>query len=60
MIEATLQIRAQGFGKPYCLVVHALFAEAAYATLQNLTARIISTDTIKHESNAISVATLPG
>jgi ribose-phosphate pyrophosphokinase len=58
MIEAVRQIRRQGLSKPYCVVVHPLFAEASYTTLQSLAADIVSTDAVPHPSNAISVASL--
>ena len=58
MIEAVRQVRAQGLAKPYCVVVHALFAEASYSTLQHLTAGVVSTDAVSHSSNAIRVASL--
>jgi len=55
MIEAVHQIRRQGLTKPYCVIVHPLFAEASYTRLQSLTAGIASTDAVPHASNAISV-----
>jgi len=58
MIEAVGEISRQGFTKPYCVVVHPLFAEASYATLQTLTARVASADTVMHPSNEITVAGL--
>jgi len=58
MIEAARQIEAQGLSKPYCLAVHALFAEDSYTALQQAMARIVTTDTIAHPSNGISVAEL--
>jgi ribose-phosphate pyrophosphokinase len=38
--------------------VHALFADDSYAELLALSERVISTDTIPHPSNALSVAGL--
>lgn len=58
MIEAAKQLSRQGRLKPYCLAVHALFAENSYEVLAELTERIVSTDTVAHRSNAISVAGL--
>ena len=60
MIEAAHQLATQGLAKPYCLAVHALFAEQSYAELLALSERIVSTDTIPHASNAISVTELLG
>ena len=58
LIEAAQAIVSQGFGKPYCAVVHGLFAGDSYAALQALTERVVSTDTVPHPSNAISIAGL--
>jgi phosphoribosylpyrophosphate synthetase len=38
--------------------VHALVAEESYTALQQSMARIVTTDTIAHPSNGISVADL--
>lgn len=56
MIEAASHIKGQGLTKPYCLVVHALFSDASYAALADQVASVVSTDTIAHASNQISVA----
>lgn len=58
LIEACKGLTAQGFAKPICVVVHPLFAEDSFAALSRVAARIVSTDTIRHESNAITVAGL--
>lgn len=58
MIEAARQVSAQGLSPPFCLAVHALFAEGAYAELERNAARVITTNTVPHPSNAISVAQL--
>jgi ribose-phosphate pyrophosphokinase len=58
MIETTRTLIARGMHKPVCLAVHALFAEASYAELSGLAEQVVSTDTIAHASNAISVADL--
>lgn len=58
MIEAAKQLSKQGRSKPYCLAVHALFADDSYETLEELSERIVSTDTVAHKSNGISVAML--
>jgi len=60
MIEAARQLTARGLAKPYCLAVHALFAEESYVQLQEITERVISTDTVPHPSNAVSVVELLG
>jgi ribose-phosphate pyrophosphokinase len=58
MIEAARQLLAQGFAAPVCVAVHPLFADDAYAELSALASRVVSTDTVPHPSNAISVAGL--
>lgn len=58
MIEAARQLRAREAAKPFCVAVHGLFADDSYAGLQALCERVISTDTIPHPSNALSVAGL--
>jgi ribose-phosphate pyrophosphokinase len=58
LIEACNGLTARGFAKPICVVVHPLFAEDSFAALSRVAGRIVSTDTIPHECNAISVAAL--
>ena len=58
MIETARELAARGMGKPVCLAVHALFADDSYAELLTLSERVVSTDTIPHASNAVSVAEL--
>jgi len=55
MVETVEQLALAGFGKPVCVVVHPLFAGHAYDRLRGVTARIVSTDTVAHDSNGISV-----
>ncbi|MCB4457864.1 ribose-phosphate diphosphokinase [Leisingera sp. McT4-56] len=44
---------------PICVVIHAVFADGAYARVLAAGARrIVSTDSIPHESNGISIASL--
>lgn len=58
MIEVADGLRARGLPAPVCVTVHALFAEDAYAELARRAERIVSTDTVLHPSNGISVAGL--
>ncbi|MCD9033230.1 ribose-phosphate pyrophosphokinase [Luteimonas sp. Y-2-2-4F] len=51
-------LAAQGLAQPACAVVHALFADDAWAQLQPLFSRIASTDAVPHPSNAIALAPL--
>ncbi|HAY10417.1 MAG TPA: phosphoribosylpyrophosphate synthetase [Thauera sp.] len=58
LIEAARQLPRQGFAPPVVAVVHAIFAEDAYQQLAPLCSRIVSTDAVRHESNAIALAPL--
>ncbi len=58
LIEAARKLPLHGFPKPIIAVVHAIFADDAYARLQVLSERIVSTDAVDHESNAIGLASL--
>ncbi|GIK49813.1 MAG: phosphoribosylpyrophosphate synthetase [Alphaproteobacteria bacterium] len=60
MIETARELAARGMAKPLCLAVHALFADESYAELKALADEIVSTDTIPHPSNGVSVADLIG
>ncbi len=56
MIEASHLLAARAMARPYCLAIHAVFAAGAFDTLARLTERVVTTDTIAHASNAISVS----
>jgi ribose-phosphate pyrophosphokinase len=58
LAAACAQLRGIGFAAPYCLVVHALFADDSYAQLSSLARAVVTTDTVPHISNAIGVAAL--
>ena len=58
LIEAARKLRLQGFQRPVCAVVHGVFAEDSYERLKALAERIVSSDSIPHESNAIRLAPL--
>jgi len=54
---AANEARRRGAEHIYCMVTHALFAEGAERLLEEAgVERVISTDTILHHSNAISMA----
>jgi ribose-phosphate pyrophosphokinase len=56
LIEAVAQLRRLGSTAPVCIVVHGLFADAAERALMEAgAARVVSTDTIAHATNAIGV-----
>jgi ribose-phosphate pyrophosphokinase len=58
LIEAARQFQTQGLPRPVCAVVHALFFGDAFRRLVETTARVVSTDSVPHESNAASVVPL--
>ena len=58
LVEAARLVARQGLPRPVCAVVHGLFAGDAYQRLVAVADRIISCDSVPHESNAISLAPL--
>lgn len=56
MVAAVQHVRAQGLQAPVCVGVHAVFSGDAHEALLSAgAARVITTDTITHPSNGISV-----
>ncbi|MEJ6781272.1 ribose-phosphate pyrophosphokinase [Aminobacter sp. Piv2-1] len=58
LIDAARQLPLQGLPRPVCAVVHGIFAEQSYRNLLQVADRIVSTDSVRHESNAIRLAPL--
>jgi len=59
MIEAVGQVRRAGLPPPVCIGVHAVFADRAYADLlASGAARVLTCNTIPHDSNQIDVSDL--
>lgn len=58
LIEASRELRRQRLPRPICVVVHPVFARDSFDRLQAVASRIVSSDTIPHPSNVISVAAL--
>lgn len=59
VIETLRHLKAMNLQPAICVAIHAVFAGDAYEELLAAGAqRVVSTDTINHVSNAISVATL--
>jgi len=59
MIETVRQWRAAGAAAPVCIGVHAVFAGGAFADLVGAgAARVVTCNTIPHESNAIDLSPL--
>lgn len=58
-IETLGHLRRLGLPAAVCVAIHAVFAEDAYARLLDAgAARVVSTDSIPHASNAMSIAGL--
>ena len=58
LVEAARKLQFQDFRRPVCAVVHGVFADDSYERLKPFTDRIVSSDSIPHESNAIRLAPL--
>lgn len=59
VIETLGHLRRLGLRAAVCVAIHAVFAQDAYEQLMVAgAARVVSTDAIKHVSNAISIAPL--
>lgn len=58
LMAAAAELRKQGFPAPVGVVVHAIFGGDAFAKTSAAVARIVSTDTLAHPSNAITVTSL--
>lgn len=57
LIHLVRKLRAQGLPPPVCVAVHAVFAPFAYwGLLEAGAGRIVTTNTIAHDTNAIDVA----
>lgn len=60
MIEACRHLVAAGFPRPVCVAVHALFAGDAFPALTEVAGRVVTANTVRHETNAIDIAPLFG
>jgi ribose-phosphate pyrophosphokinase len=58
LVKACQGLTQRGFARPVCVVVHPLFVEDAFERLRAVSSQIVSTDTVRHPTNAISVAAL--
>lgn len=59
MIQTVQEVRAAGYPRPYCIGIHGIFAEGAYAKLKAAGPRqIVSSNTVPHPTNAIDVTSL--
>lgn len=59
MAEAVARVNGHGGPAPVCIAIHPVFADGAVADLRQAGAgRVVSCNTIRHETNAIDVAPL--
>ena len=57
LVRTLEHLRASGAKQPVCVIIHAVFADSAYKGIHAAgAARILTTNTIPHKSNEISVA----
>lgn len=56
MLEAVRHVREYSAAQPICLAVHGIFADGSDVALERAGARVVTTNTIPHPSNAIDVA----
>jgi len=55
LVAAAEQLQRAGLPRPYCVAVHAVFAERAYSALCDVAADVVTCDTIAHPSNRIAL-----
>lgn len=59
MAIAATRVQEAGLGPPVCVAVHALFSSDAMPALRQANAsRVVTTNTVRHETNEIDVAAL--
>ena len=56
MIEAARQLQAQGLPAPTCIAVHALLSAEACRSLKDVAGKLVSTNAVVHDSNAIEIS----
>ncbi len=58
MIETARRLREHGMPPPICIAVHVFLSQDAYASLREVAADVVSTNSVPHESNRIDVSVL--
>lgn len=58
MIETCRRLSAAGLTEPICIAVHALFDSGSYRALSEVAARIVTTNSVLHQSSQIDVSGL--
>ena len=56
MIEAVRLLRERGATTPVCVAVHGLFADNSDMLLAQAGARVVTSNSVPHETNGIDVA----
>jgi ribose-phosphate pyrophosphokinase len=57
LLESMAHLRDCGMRPPVCIGVHGIFASGAYESLHSMKpARVVTTNTVGHESNAIDIS----
>jgi ribose-phosphate pyrophosphokinase len=60
LVAAAQQLIANGFAPPDCAVVHAIFGGDAFERVTAVARRVVSTDSVPHPSNTMTLARLIG
>jgi ribose-phosphate pyrophosphokinase len=60
MLNLAALLTGQGFAKPVCIVVHALFEPGAFEALQANASQVVSTESVHHASNQIKLGDVLG
>jgi ribose-phosphate pyrophosphokinase len=55
MLEAIRLLKAEGWAAPVCIAVHGVFADQADTLLVQAGARVVTTNSLVHPSNAIDL-----
>ncbi len=58
MIESVKLLTSRGWAAPVCIAVHGLFADNSDELLREAGARVITTNSVPHATNAIDVGPL--
>jgi len=56
MIEAARILAAAGMPKPVCIGIHGLFSGDSFSALSRIAERVVTTNSVVHESNAIDLS----
>jgi ribose-phosphate pyrophosphokinase len=58
MLEAVKLMAARGWPQPICIAVHGLFADDSDTLLQQAGARIVTSNSVPHRSNALDTGSI--